>query len=178
MKMKKELQDDQYKFWDIVIKAISATLTIGTIIIAVVTFLHNQKAEIEQAKLSQTRDIKQKEKDFRKEISEKQLESYTEMSDCLGGLVTVLGYRDSIFTESYYAKKDRFLRLYFGKMNLLESPKADSQIQAFYYLLEQYEADEAGITIQQIRLAAFAINDACRESIMKTWDVQLNGIVK
>ena len=165
--MKAELKDEKYKFWDIVIKAVSSVLTITTIVIAVFTYLNNQKAE-----------LKQKEREFRKELSFRQINYYSEISQAMGELVTILSYRDSLFSKSYYSRKNNFEALYFGKMNLMESKSVDVELRLFHEVLGKYEMDDPGVKIDDLRNAAFNVNNAFRKSIRETFDVKLDSLTK
>ncbi|MCW3091735.1 MAG: hypothetical protein JWP81_2804 [Ferruginibacter sp.] len=161
--MKTELRDERYKFWDILIKAVSSLLTISTIIIALLTYRSNQKAE-----------LKQKEREFRREISLRQINYYSEISQAIGELLTTLNYPDSLFSKTYYSKRNNFETLYFGKMNLINSKSVDNQLQIFHGLLEKYEVDNPDVKINDLRLAAFKVNDSFRESVRETFDVKLD----
>ncbi len=165
--MKTELQDGGYKFWDIAIKAMSSILALLTISIGIVTYLSNQKAALVQ-----------KEREFRKEIASRQINYYSEISQSIGELLTTLSYPDSLFSKTYNSKKENFVTLYFGKMNLIESKKVDTSLQVFFSLLEKYEGDNAGIKIYDLRLSAFKVNDAFRKSVQETFDVKLDSVTK
>ena len=164
---KKLISDDEYNYWDLIIKAISSLLTIATLIIGAFTYLSNQKEA-----------LRQKEREFRKDVSVRQISTYAEISEVIGDLLVTLGHPDSLFTNSYITKKDKFLQLYFGKMNLIESVKVDKALQSFYYLLDHYELDDPKVKIEDLRIAAFGVNDTFRKSIEETVGVQVGGITK
>jgi len=165
--MKPGLKDDSYRFWDIIIKAVSSFLTILTITIAIFTYLDNQRKSIEQ-----------QEREYRKDLAARQINYYSEISQSIGELLTVLGYRDSIYTNTYFSKRNNFSTLYYGKMNLIESQAVDSQLKDFFNLLEKYETDDSPVQLQDLRLAAFEVNRKFRESILETYDVKIDSLTK
>ena len=159
------LEDPQHKFWDIIIKAVSAVLTVGTIIISAITFLNNQSISFEQ-----------KEREFRKEIATRQLNYYSEISEAASIFLVIASYPDSLFTPSYYLKKDKYEQLYYGKMNLVESSDVDKEIHNLSVAIEKFEVGDESVDIHTLRIGAFQLNTACRNSIRKTWGVQLDSL--
>lgn len=165
--MQTELQEGKYKFWDITIKAVSSLLGVITIIIALISYLGNQKTE-----------LKQKEREYRKDLATRQVNYYAELSHSLGELVTLLDYPDSLMSPTYRAKKENYNTLYYGKMNLIESKEVANNLQNFYGMLESFEVDDTSVTREKLKKAVFKINDAFRISIMETYDVKLDKLTK
>lgn len=164
-KYKTSLNDEEHKFWDILIKASSAVLTIGTIIISAITYLDNQRESINQ-----------REREFRKEIASTQLEYYTEISIAISDFLVIAENSDSISTPSYYAAINEFKKLYYGKLNLVESAKVEDAIYRFKISLDRFEGGDEKIGIHQLRLDAFNVNSACRESIGITSGMKLETL--
>ena len=136
--MKKRLiSSDEYNYWDLIIKAVSSLLTIVTLIVGAFTYFGNQKEA-----------LRQREREYRKDVSVRQINTYAEISDVIGDLLITLGHPDSLLTHTYIVKKDKFLQLYFGKMNLIESVAVDRSLQSFYYLLDRYELDDPKVKIE------------------------------
>jgi hypothetical protein len=165
--MKTELNDNKYNFWNLMIQIATSILTVGTIIIAVATYQSNKKAELAQ-----------KEKDYRKELSNRQLNYYSEISQTMGELLNTMSNPDSLFTSTYYRRRGKFEILYYGKMNLIESKDVDNRLQRFQTLLEEYELDDSGLNIHDLRLAAFDVDEAFRKSIRKTFNVKDDDLTK
>lgn len=152
------MDENKYKFWDIVIKGVAALLTTGTIVIAIVGYYQNKNAELQQ-----------RQREYQKEISLRQLNYYTELAEAIGELLDVMAYPDSLYTHTYNQRKGRFIKEYYGKMNLIEDSAVNKALANFNLKMEDFEKPESHTSIYDLRAAAYTLYTTCAETNQKTW---------
>ncbi|MBJ6109474.1 hypothetical protein JAO73_10645 [Hymenobacter sp. BT523] len=117
--------------------------------------------------------VDQNERDFRKSVYEKQASYYEAMSEAVADIIVRLdgpeSFAELINSKEYKLSRYKFMTLYYGKLNLIESPEVERSVIRFRDLLERYEANDADIRLSDIKLAGLSVSEVCSKSLQKTW---------
>jgi hypothetical protein len=109
--------------------------------------------------------------EFQKRFFEEQLALFTEAVDNAAIILVYDKHQDEYKT----AVKD-FKRLYWGKMCMAEDAKVESEMVAFYDLLNKYDAESSLVKAEEIKeaLQQLVLNLAhsCRNSTLHTWGIK------
>lgn len=109
-------------------------------------FTNYKKEQKEQA----IRETKQAAQDFARNFYQKQFEYYAEATEATATLATApKGSAD------YLAARDKFYRLFWGRLSLVEDACVESRMVQFKLLLEYYEQDQQW---------SGTLNNTCNES--------------
>ncbi len=113
------MDESKHNKWDIIIKVISAFLTVGVIIVGIREYRENSALE------------------FKKGFYETQLKQYTKLTD-VAARISVIS-PDSIKTAAYLEYKRQFSTCYYGTVNMVSAPEVQSAMIGFQIGLEDFE---------------------------------------
>ena len=103
-----------------------------------------------------------KDQEFRKAFWEKQYQLYSEVTD-IAAKIAVADDLDDVVEE-----RAKFWHLYYGKMSIVENKAVYDAMVAFGKKLEPLE--KSGKTAFELRVFAYNLARACRESLKHTWE--------
>ncbi|MGZ5134505.1 MAG: hypothetical protein ACXWCG_05130 [Flavitalea sp.] len=103
-------------------------------------------------------------KEFRKTFYEKQLQFYTEATDATATLAT-----EDIGTEEYKKAKKDFLRLFWGRLSIVEDRTVEARMVDFNKLLEGYEQPGTDITKDDLEQASLKLAHAASSYTINVW---------
>lgn len=104
-------------------------------------------------------------KEFRKPYWEKQIELYLEATATAATLATIKA------GEKREEALNKFWQLYFGPLAMVEDESVEGAMVRFGEGLIDYEEDKC--SIETLRMKSLALAHACRESLGKSWKIDL-----
>jgi hypothetical protein len=131
-------------------------------------------------------DRKAREEQFRQSLYSKQLEYYSETLHAVGQVNQFLDHarevrmQDPVADPAYQTAKADFFKLYYGRMNLIESSLVDTMMRGFaVHLAALEEADPSTMTdyIDSVQKQGFRLAAGCRRSLATTFDVRLDTVI-
>ncbi|TGE04770.1 hypothetical protein [Hymenobacter fodinae] len=150
-----------YDYFEITLKTISAVVPALVFLFGIIQYRAQKEVEARQA-----------EKDFRRTIYEKQFDYYTALSDTISRLMVIIMRPQravELFnSRDYIRTKENFFHMYYGKINLIESPEVERAIIRFRYNLEKYQQGD-DIPESKLRQMGLAVSAECSKSLQKTW---------
>ncbi len=131
-------------------------------------------------------DRKAREEQFRQSLYTKQLEYYSETLHAVGQINQFLDHareariQDPVSDPAYIAAKAEFFKLYYGRMNLIESSLVDTMMRGFadnLAVLDESGPDQLGDYIDSVQKQGFRLAAGCRRSLATTFDVRLDTVI-
>lgn len=150
----KRLKQEQFSWkWSIVIQALPFFLTAIGFIIALVQYNLNHNRE------------------FRGIIYKEQFEFYKKACTASGAIANIA--LDSIKSNRYLQAREDFSNLYFGPLNIVQDTSVEKAMIQFYNAMMRFERADPQVRNIHMQYYSFHLAQACRESIQKTYGVQL-----
>ena len=103
-------------------------------------------------------------KEFRKSFYEKQLQYYAEATDATSTLAT-----EDPGSEDYKKAKKAFLRLFWGRLSIVEDRSVESKMVQFYDLLGRNEQGESDSSKDDLQQASLALAHAASSYTINVW---------
>ena len=145
-----KLVADQGRIWEIILKAVAGFLAISGAIIAVLRYLDDKVHSTEIAR-----------REARKDFSVKQQEVYFKLIDATSTIAN-----ETKGTADRSAAEDRFWRLYWGEIVMVEDDAVAAEVDSFSDALW----DEPDNSVRMLN-GSMNLARACRESLGETWKV-------
>ncbi len=121
------------------------------------------------------------ERDFEKNFLNQQSVVYDELLGDLGGISTSISNPyDSISQANYNLAKFNFNQLYYGKLNLYQSPTLEKLTDSLYNLINSYDSiriidlhkETLDRMIDTIQSKVYNLSVECKKSLKSTYNLQ------
>jgi hypothetical protein len=103
-------------------------------------------------------------KDFRKFFYQKQLDYYAEATDATATLAT-----EEIGSKDYVQARKNFLRLFWGRLSIVEDSSVEARMLEFRDLLLQYENPNDTVSQQHLEQASLDLAHNASKYIINVW---------
>lgn len=157
---------------DLLVKVLGAVGLIASIVWSVVQYMDTVDRQITERKQEFEKEIAEMQREARKPFLERQLALYIEAAQMASRIAT------STDVQERDAAIARFRELYWGDLAVVEDAKVAASMVAFRNELERAleRRPHEPLVGTGLERAAIAIAHACRDSIQKSWDVELGDI--
>jgi hypothetical protein len=116
----------------------------------------------------------QNERQYRQKIYETQLELYNEVMD-LSSIIATTPY-DSVPSKLAIENSRKFDEFYYGKMTLFEDTAVEKAMIDYKTMKDDFMAEKPTVTTTKMTHACLQLGYACRNSLQKTWGLQLEEL--
>ncbi len=122
------------------------------IIIGIIITISQFKKQIEDKRQQERDRLEQTAKEYRKYFYQKQFEFYSEAVEAAAILST-----EEISSEHYTKARKNFLRLFWGRLSMVEEKSVETDMIKFKELLIEYEKPNSNITKDQLQQASLCL---------------------
>ncbi len=148
---------------DLFEKSIKIVQVLAIIIGIVFTYLeyktyNSEKIEKEKERNAQTA------KEIRMHFYKLQLDYYAEATEAAATLAT-----EDIGTEDYQKARKRFIRLFWGRLAIVEEKTVESRMLRFKNLLDKYEKTDSQVTKTQLEQASLKLAHDASKYTINVW---------
>jgi hypothetical protein len=121
------------------------------------------------------------ERDFEKNFLNQQSLVYEELLGALGGISTSISNPyDSVSQANYEAAKFNFNQLYYGKLNLYQTPYIERLTDSLYTMINNYDSirliDPHKVALDElidnIQHKVYNLSDQCKKSLKSTYNLE------
>jgi hypothetical protein len=148
---------------DLVETAIKLLQGLAIIVGIWATYYAYQKQNEDRANQEKTK-YEQTAKEFRKGFYEKQFQFYAEASDAVATLAT-----EKIGSKDYIEARQKFYRLFWGRLSIVEDKTVESKMVIFEGLLSKYEEGDSGVTQSDLQQASLQLAHAASKYTINVW---------
>jgi|GEM_PF-5939061 len=120
---RRRISEPNYRFWDLVIKAVTATVGLIVGVIGINQYIHTLEADQAARAQVHVQEVKQKREENRQrhlQLTAKLSELRLQIYDATSKAVTTLANSDG-HSDEWAAAKKEFLGLYYGELPMVES---------------------------------------------------------
>lgn len=103
-------------------------------------------------------------KEFRKSFYEKQFQFYSEASEAAATLST-----EKIGSKDYLEARQKFYRLFWGRLSIVEDKTVESQMVIFEGLISSYEQKNIEVTQFDLQQASLKLAHAASKYTINVW---------
>lgn len=162
------MSEDRYRFHDTLVKWLSVALAIGGFVVAMYTYVEQQKATRDQAEQFEVN----RGEEYKRRLWERQLELYFEACKAASTLATLTDPKQA----EYSAARVRFDQLYYGELCVVESSQVSSCMSTFRNALVAAGDEPTDTARGKLRGACMELARACRASTEGAWKVDLGPL--
>ncbi len=150
----------RFEYVERFIKILQGAAIIAGICVSYFTYVQQKKEDnrIEEERNHQTA------KEYKKAFYEKQLQYYAEATEAAATLVT-----EDIGTPDYIKARKDFLRLFWGKLCIVEDKDVEASMITFRDVLNEYEASPTAATLRQMEQASIKLGHNARRYTLEHW---------
>ena len=122
------------------------------------------------------------EREFGKNFLNQQSLVYEELLGDLGGISTSISNpADSVSQANYNLARYNFTQLYYGKLNLYQSPTIEKLTDSLYTLINSYDSiklikvssrDVLEDLVDKVQNKVYKLSDECKKSLKKTYNLE------
>ena len=121
------------------------------------------------------------EREFGKNFLNQQSQVYEELLGDLGGISTSISNPTDSLSQSNYTKaKFNFNQLYYGKLNLYQSPNIEKLTDSLFTMINSYDSSREFNTqrqgleelIDNFQNKVYKLSDECKKSLKSTYDLK------
>lgn len=168
------MASDIRQYVDLLVKALGAAGVVASIVWSVVQYKDTVERQITERNANFETEMAQMRREARMPFLERQLDLYIEAAQVASRIATTSDVEERDVAIA------RFRELYWGDLAVVEDAEVAAAMVEFRNRLERALASRerepfAGAGLER---AAIAIAHACRDSIQKSWDVQLGDVAE
>lgn len=150
------MKNDKFEKVDLFTKLIAPILTIVIIGIGIFQYKENSIRE------------------FRKILFEEQYKLYVEVVDVASKLAN--SPIDSVRTKKFINLRNDFFVLYYGRLYIVQDTLVEESVVDFADKLIRYQQGDPNTRMRDMQFQSLLLGNACRKSIQKTWQIQLQEL--
>ena len=154
---------------ELVMRAVGPLLVLAGLIFGVIQFQTTAELDRKARKTESVEILAEAQREAKKPFYEQQLALYLEATNVASRISVPLGEEDK------RAAITRFWQLYWGQLALVESQAVANAMVAFKNVLEDTTLTDE-VRADQLRLKTIALAHKCRDSLEKSWNLELQNI--
>jgi hypothetical protein len=147
-----------------VVEKVTKILQGLAIIIGIWATYNEYKKQNELSRRQERDRYEQTAKEFRSFFYQKQLDYYAEAANATATLAT-----EKIGSDEYKQARKNFLRLFWGRLSIVEDKSVEARMVAFKDLLLQYETRDGNVSQQDLEQASLNLAHAASKYTIDVW---------
>lgn len=127
------------------------------------TYLEFKRYNTERIEREKERN-EQTAKEIRMHFYQLQLDFYAEASEAAATLAT-----EEIGSEDYQSARKKFMRLFWGRLAIVEEKTVEAQMMVFKSLLDEYEKPESKVQREELEQASLNLAHSASKYTINVW---------